>query len=343
MHYIGTSGTIRHMGELVNCPLCDYPGIKQHQRQQFDTYYMECRRCGSYVITMELLIYQDVKQNLLRVGYILSGLTRELKETGQKYPTFTTENFEAQTKQFPAPDVNNIEEKIQKLVVRLREKTEYFGQVVELGDIELAVPLAYAKNARELEALLKLMSEKKIAYVKFVEQGQIIDPDVPTSPVPRNRKVQVTLLEAGWDLSKSLGKQNQESDKGFIAVWFDDSMNESITAAEQAIAEVGYRAVCIRDEHFSERIMDKALSEIRRSRFIVVDLTGARASVYFEAGFAHGLGIETIYVYKEQQPEKDSPLDFYVRHYQCHKYKDATDLKDVLKTAISARIAPRKK
>lgn len=301
---------------------------------------MECNRCGSYVITMELLIYQDVKQNLQRVGYILSGLTRELRETKQKYPTFTTENFEAQTKQFPVPDVNNIEEKIQKLVVRLREKTEYFGQVVELGDIELAVPLAYAKNSRELEALLKLMSEKKIAYVKIFEPATIVG-EKPVAP--RTRSVHVTLLEAGWDLSKSLGKQNQESDKGFIAVWFDDSMNESITAAEQAITEVGYRAVCIRDEHFSERIMDKALSEIRQSRFIVVDLTGARASVFFEAGFAHGLGIDTIYVYKEQEAEKDSPLDFYVRHYQCHKYKDPADLKEVLKSAISARVVPKKK
>lgn len=330
------------MGELVNCPLCDYPGIKQYPRPQFDTYFMECRRCGSYLITMELLIFADVRANLQQVGYVLSGLTRELMETKQKYPTFTTTNLDSQLKHHLVPDVDKLEEKLHKLLLRLRERTEYFGQTIDLGDIELAVPLAYAKNARELEALLKLMNEKKIAYVKFIEQGQIIEPDSPTPTTPRSRKVQVTLLEAGWDLSGTLSKKNYESDRAFIAVWFDDSMNESITAAEQAIEEAGYRPVCIRDEHFSERIMDKALGEIRQSRFVVVDLTGERASVYFEAGFSHGLDIETIYVYKEQPTKKGSPLDFYVRHYQCHKYKDAADLKDVLKSAISARIVPKK-
>ena len=326
------------MAALENCPICGYSKFKQYPRHDWN-YFYECDRCGQFEATHDLMIFNDVKERVRQVGYILSGTARELSETGGKYPTFTVENFEARAKQFPAPDVNNIEEKIQKLLLRLKEKTEYFGQVVDLGDIELAIPLAYAKNAHEFEAILKLMSEKKLVYTKFFEPATIIGEQPPVFKI---RSVRVTLLEAGWDISNSIGKKNEESDIGFVAVWFDDSMNESITAAEQAITEAGYRAVCIRDEHFSERIMDKALSEIRQSRFIVVDLTGARASVYFEAGFAHGLGIDTIYVYKEQEAEKGSPLDFYVRHYQCHKYKDPADLKDVLKSAISARIVPKK-
>ncbi|MDP3958370.1 MAG: hypothetical protein Q8Q36_02840 [bacterium] len=220
------------MTALENCPICGYDKFKQYPLGDPWSHFYECERCGRFQASDQLFFFSDVKEQLSKVAYILSGLSRELHETGGKYPTFTIENYEALTKQFPVPDVSNIEEKLQKLLLRLRERTEYFGQVIELGEIELAVPLAYAKNAHELEALLKLMSEKKIAYVKIIEPATIVGEKNVT---PKTRSARITLLEAGWDLSNSLGKQNQESDKGFIAVWFDESMNESIDAAEQPL------------------------------------------------------------------------------------------------------------
>lgn len=81
--------------------------------------------------------------------------------------------------------------------------------------------------------------------------------------------------------------------------------------------------------------MDKALAEIRESRFLVVDLTKNRPSVFFEAGFAHGLGIEIIFVYKEGE---GTDLEFYAKHYQCYKYSSPDELRELVKNAISARI-----
>ena len=44
-----------------------------------------------------------------------------------------------------------------------------------------------------------------------------------------------------------------------------------------------------------DKIDDEIIGEIRRSRFLVADFThgdkGARGSVYYEAGFAYGLGL----------------------------------------------------
>lgn len=45
-------------------------------------------------------------------------------------------------------------------------------------------------------------------------------------------------------------------------------------------------------------------AEIRRSRFLVADFThdkkqGARGSVYYEAGFAHGLNIPVIFTARD--------------------------------------------
>lgn len=319
------------MTTLTQCPICCFNKFKEHRRPENDTYLIQCERCGEFVITKECIIYQDVSEKINEVGYILSGLTRELYETGGKRPEFTTGNLEEYAKNYLVPDTGSIEEKIQKLLQRFREKTEFFGQEIELGDIETVVPLAYAKNSDELTALFNLMMEKKLAEVDITKNE--MDDGL--------RRAKVTLSANGWDITNLLQKKNKESDRGFVAIWFDDSMNESIGAIEEAITECGFKSVCIRDEHFSEKIMDKALGEIRQSRFVVVDLTGARGSVFFEAGFAHGLGIEAIYVYQDGGAEEKTPLEFYVKHYQCYRYKDSSDLKETLKNAIKARIKVR--
>ena len=317
------------MGETKNCPICGYTEAKQFSRSSRNLGgFFQCKRCGEYEASHDLFIFSDVKERVQKVSYILSGLARELFETGANPPSFSLENFEALAKQFPVPDVKSIEEKIKKLLQRVREKTQYFGEEIKLGDIENVVPLAYAKNSDELIALFTLMTEKKLAKIGILNNESD----------DGKRTVRITLSANGWDLTNTLEDKNKESDRGFVAVWFHDSMNENINAAEEAITESGFRAICIRDEHFSERIMDKALGEIRRSRFVIVDLTGNRGSVFFEAGFAHGLGIETIYVYCEEHDGEVTNLEFYVKHYQCYKYKTPVDLKETLKAAIAARI-----
>lgn len=318
------------MGEaLTHCPICKFQGIKQFPRGGTDMYFMQCGRCGEYEVSWEFLRgFEDIKRKLGEIGYILSGLARELYETDGQRPAFTIKNLETDLKHFLIPDIKNIEEKIQKFLQRVREKTEYFGEEVKLGNIETVIPLAYAKNSDELVALFTLMTEKKLAKIGVLTNEND----------DGKRTVKMTLLANAWDITNTLGDKNKESDRGFVAVWFNDSMNENIDAAEEAISESGFHPICIRDEHFSERIMDKALGEIRRSRFVIVDLTGNRGSVFFEAGFAHGLGIETIYVYCDENNGKPTTLEFYVKHYQCYKYKTPAELKEVLKAAIAARI-----
>lgn len=313
---------------LTHCPICGFHKFEKYEHNSGrDVYFIKCERCGEFEASWELLQdFQDVKRRVGEVGYILSGLARELYETGGKRPIFLTKNIEETLKHYLIPDISSIEEKIQKFLQRLREKTEYFGQEIELGDIETVVPLVYAKNSKELLALFTLMTEKRLAKIGTIQNAD------------GTRMVKIMLSANGWNITNSLEKRNKESDRGFIAIWFDDSMNESIGAIEAAIKECNFKPICIRDEHFSEKIMDKALGEIRKSRFVIVDLTGNRGSVFFEAGFAYGLGIETIYVYQEQDGEEKFPLEFYARHYQCYKYKTSSELREILKNAINARI-----
>ena len=89
------------------------------------------------------------------------------------------------------------------------------------------------------------------------------------------------------------------SSQAFVAMWFDKSLDPAFEEGiEPAIKNAGYTAVRIDNTDFLGNIPDKILAEIRRSRFIVADFTqggkGNCGGVYYEAGFARGLGIPVI-------------------------------------------------
>ena len=94
---------------------------------------------------------------------------------------------------------------------------------------------------------------------------------------------------------------NPDSSQCFVAMWFDPSMDDVYEKGfRAAIAEAGYTPLRIdRKPDLIGKIDDEIIAEIRRSRFVVADFThgdgGARGGVYYEAGFAHGLGLPVIF------------------------------------------------
>lgn len=305
----------------TKCLLCKSEAKIQRDGSR-DMHYVMCPICGTYAVSGTLAaVAHSPDSPLAGNEYILSGLARELAEKDEKPPEFTTDNIKDLIRRYPVPDLTDIRAKARKLLDHLRSKSGYFGEMIRL-DYKSDYPLAYAKNDSEF-----------IALVKFLESEDLIGIRSQT-----NMDFMLSVTSRGWDLLKEF---NTEFDQGFVAIWFDKSMDEATAAIEEAITEAGFKPLCIRHEHFSEKIMDKALGEIRRSRFVVVDLTANRPSVLFEAGFAHGLGLETVFVYREGETIT-GPLEFYARHYQCYPYKTAQELKETLKNAITARIKSRK-
>ena len=98
------------------------------------------------------------------------------------------------------------------------------------------------------------------------------------------------------------------------------------------------RCESIQKEHVN-KIDDEIIAEIRRSRFLVADFTqgqdGARGGVYFEAGFAFGLGIPVIYTCRKDMIEK---LAFDTRQYNHIFWECNEDLRRSLGNRIAATI-----
>lgn len=136
-------------------------------------------------------------------------------------------------------------------------------------------------------------------------------------------------------------KQNASaSTRAFVAMWFDPSMQAARDdGIKAAIRLAGYEPVVIDEQEHVGRIDDQIVAEIRRSRFLVADFThgktGARGGVYYEVGFAHGLGIPAILTCRN---DKVDDLHFDTRQYNHIVWKSPEGLRIQLTRRISAVI-----
>ena len=131
----------------------------------------------------------------------------------------------------------------------------------------------------------------------------------------------------------------------FVAMWFDDSMKQAYEEGiKKAVEECGYKPFRIDQKQHLNKIDDEIIAEIRRSRFVVADFThyaekGVRGSVYYEAGFAYGLGLPVLYSCRE---DLKNELHFDTRQYPHILWKTPEDLYTKLRDKIGAIIGDYK-
>ena len=88
--------------------------------------------------------------------------------------------------------------------------------------------------------------------------------------------------------------------------------------------------------HHNEKICDKLIAEIRTSHFLIADVTLQRAGVYFEAGFAMGLGRPVIWTCRQDDMKN---VHFDTRQYSHVVWTDPYDLRTKLADRIKATIS----
>ena len=84
-----------------------------------------------------------------------------------------------------------------------------------------------------------------------------------------------------------------------------------------------------------DKIDDAIIAEIRRSRFVVADFTGLRGGVYYEAGFAEGLGIPVFYSCHADDIDK---LHFDTRQIYHVRWNNPKELYQGLYDRIRAKL-----
>ena len=96
-----------------------------------------------------------------------------------------------------------------------------------------------------------------------------------------------------------------------------------------------YRCERVTQENAGDRILPDILERIRRAGFTIVDLTDLRPNVFYEMGFADGLGKKVIVTAKE-----GTHLPFDVKDIPTIFWSGRTQLRNDLIKRIRAVVKP---
>jgi nucleoside 2-deoxyribosyltransferase len=141
----------------------------------------------------------------------------------------------------------------------------------------------------------------------------------------------------GWrklsELKKSSGTDRKQA---FVAMWFDKTMDSFYqNGIKQAIEADGTKCIRIDLQEHNNKICDEIIAEIRKSNYLVADFTGNRGGVYYEAGFAYGLGIPVIWTIHQDHLAN---VHFDTRQYNHIVYETEEELKERFLSRIQATI-----
>ncbi len=114
------------------------------------------------------------------------------------------------------------------------------------------------------------------------------------------------LTPAGWVASEHQ-PTGRMSDRTFVAMWFSSETEDLKEAISDGVRHAGYVPIIIDREEYTGLIVDQIMKEIKSARFVIADYTcgyqqgseseehyQARGGVYWEAGYAQGLGLTVI-------------------------------------------------
>lgn len=265
---------------MGNCDLCGWE--VQSLRVSIDMFRYNCPRCGEVEISGILYSVIESEKKYDKIKYLLSGVTRY--RTDHKLPVITllTNNFQELLDSSFVP--RNFSDKLDLIVRYLGKKSEHIGQAIQI-DLNLDYPIAFCKNDVEFIFLLNHLEEMGLIY--STEKGRVY-----------------VLKFEGWNRIDELNRKVKKKRQGFIAMWFDDSMSDIYEKGfRQAVIDCGYEPMRIDLKQHNNKIDDEIMVEIRNSGFLVADFTGNRGGVYFEAGFAMGLGIDVIWTCRKNEIE----------------------------------------
>lgn len=313
-------GEIKQMNA---CPLCKNTTANLRHLGIVDAMEISCPRCGNY--RMSRTMVSSTPQLTEDERFKISCYTREGTLYGKSIPTICTSNTPQRAVAngyviawdtiVAAASPHSISERIDRTLCNFSRLVEAGGWLPLRGENDFV--LAYAKGENSWDFAVNQLLEDKLLEQKGGN---------------------ARLTVKGWTRVAEIerGAQALQYKQAFVAMWFSPTMDQAWSAGFVPAIEngTGIKAMRVDLKEHNEKICDVIVSEIRKSRFLVADFTGDRGGVYFEAGFAKGLGIPVIF--SCQRGEWEKKLHFDTRQYNHIIWDGPADLKIRLTNRIIA-------
>lgn len=305
----------------------DQPSVTMSTAGGLDFCWVHCPRCGAYKVARRAVL-SNAEGFDEELGLKLSRLVRISTDAEERPPVFISQE-NANTLAAPVVALRNYADRVECLLVDLAKICRYPGRSSGRISLERLAALACLPLDACAAVLTQMRDDGLLAFAA-------------TDPV----RFETTVRAAGWTRIDALQASRPHSDRAFVAMWFDETMTAAYSSGiEPALRESGYvgpfrvddpkHDARADDEDFEPKIDDRIIAEIRRARFLIADVTGARPAVYFEAGFAQGLNTPIIWTCRRDRAHADMCFD--TRQIGHIIWGDPDDLRERLVASIAAR------
>lgn len=266
---------------MSNCPICNSEATS-HSPGGLDGEVVSCHRCGNYQISRTASV--NLRRPLADDARKVANASGWIREHGN---ILITSEIADDILNLPTP---RVPERATRLLRYLEKETHFLGESFHLNmgsSHQKYLGAAWSINWQELHYLFGYLSQQ--GYVSFSSTDHRIIQNLQVTP-------------SGFAFLEQLKYANKDSQIGFCAMWFSDCIKPVWKGyIEPAIRDAGYEPKRIDEHQHNNRIDDEIIAQIRQSKFVIADFTGQRGGVYFEAGFALGLGLPVIWTCREKE------------------------------------------
>ena len=266
-----------------------------------DAVLVKCPACGEFVVTDQDDLNLRSPSSRSQSNFThLSALLRE--QSIRPLPRFWLQYVMAPYGPLNRTDLAPIDlnellarwprtvpERIDRTLCNLARLSPIGGHELSIENADTA--LAFASSSGEVQYTIEALRD--LGFLKSYAQS--------------TKGFGVFVTPEGWAHFEKLTKGSSAPENPvFVAMRFGGTEEKSNMdaafqqAIQPAIEQAGYRATRVDLSEHNDWIMDKVLGDIRTAPFVVADFTGNRNGVYFEAGFARGLGIRVIHTCREE-------------------------------------------
>jgi hypothetical protein len=278
-----------------------------------DVISVDCTTCGIYAISGSLLASNFPLPDLER--YRMSFWCKRRQLEGREPPLLSEHTIAPIVAQLPNPPTH---QKPDLLLVSLTLRSPVPGQYIKIDEWRER-SLACARDQGELNFFLGCLLERQ--YIALCPPG--IEG--------------ISITGHGWERVAQLADQPETSKTAFVAMKFNDEMLALWpTVFAPAIKRAGFEPRLANDPQHNEQIDARIVAELKQCRFVIADVTFAPTGVYFEAGYALGMGRPVIWTCRSDRKAQDMHFD--TRQYNHILWENSADLSEQLYYRIVATI-----
>ncbi len=269
----------------LHCPVCNLP---VSELPPGELVRVECDRCGTYDITDSAIAAtgwaQEQADERIRRGKLGYALRR--MQAGGSIPKLTTSLRDRilEETQLPSPT-----EQATNLLMA-------FGD--ELRDSPGARAQFSGQKIAGVAARIGALDNSDVHYaVDQLSELGLLDAEMSIGTIGGR------LTFSGWQKYDDFKRQVSASRLAFMAMPFgNEKLNRAYGECFQpAVKATGFQLYRLDEQPPAGSIDNRLRVDIRRSRFLIAELSEDNSGAYWEAGFAEGLGRPVIYTCEKGQ------------------------------------------